>query len=311
MPRVSVLLPVFNAADYVSASIRSVLNQTFRDWELIVIDDGSTDDSAEVIRHAIGSDCRVRFISRANVGFARTLNEMLEIASGELIARLDADDEALPERIAMQVRFMDTHPDCVVVGGGVIHIDADGDPLSIELYPERHDEIEQRMLSGGGGIIHPSVMARAEPMRRCGGYARDCPVVEDQDLWLRLALHGRLANLPQPLIRYRVHAGNMSFTGAEPAGRRLAEVLRRAHRDRNLEPPITGDWVGVPLVDDWDRRRQWAWSAIAFGYFSTARKHARRLLKENFFSKDAWALLAYAYFPRTAEWLRRVYRMRR
>jgi len=304
MPKVSVFLPVYNAADYVATSIHSVLNQTYRDLELIVIDDGSTDDSAEVIQRAIGSDPRVRFQSRANIGFARTLNQMLGIASGELIARLDADDEALPERFATQVSFMDSNADCVVVGGGVINIDSDGDPLSIELYPTGHEEIEQRMLSGGGGIIHPSVMIRAETIRKCGGYSLDCPVVEDQDLWLRLALHGRLANLPQPLIRYRVHAGNMSFTGADQAGRRLAEVLHRAHRDRNLKPPTTSDWVGVPLVDDWDRRRQWAWSAIASGYFSTARKHARRLLKERFFNKGAWTLLAYAYFPRLADRLR-------
>ncbi len=310
MPKVSVLLPVFNAADYVSASIRSVLNQSFRDLELIVIDDGSTDSSAEVIRRAIGNDPRVRFLSRGNIGFARTLNQMLEITSGELIARLDADDEALPNRIATQVEFMDSHPDCVVVGGGAIHIDAEGDPLSLELYPEQHNEIEQRMLSGSGGIIHPSVMIRAETMRRCGGYSLDCPVVEDQDLWLRMALRGRLANLPFPLIRYRVHPENMSFTSAAAAGNRLAEVLTRAHRDRGIEPPSIGDWVGVPLVDDWGRRRQWAWSAIASGYFFTARKHAKRLLRERFFAKDAWVLLAYAYFPRAAEGIRRFYRIR-
>lgn len=311
MPRVSVLLPVYNAADYVATSIHSVLNQSFRDLELIVIDDGSTDGSAEVIRRSIGSDPRVRFLSRENIGFARTLNQMLEIASGELIARLDADDEALPERIATQVKFMDAHADCVVVGGGAIHIDAEGDPLSIELYPQRHEEIEQRILSGGGGIIHPSVMIRAETIRLCGGYSLDCPVVEDQDLWLRMALRGRLANLAIPLIRYRVHAGNMTFTGAEVAGRRLAEVLCRAHRERGLEPPTTADWAGVPLVDDWDRRRQWAWSAIASGYFSTARKHAKRLVRERLFVKDAWVLLFYAFLPKTAEWLRRVYRIGR
>lgn len=309
MPKVSVLLPVYNAADYVAASIQSVLNQTYHDLELIIIDDGSTDESAAVIRRLAESDSRVRFKSRENFGFARTLNEMIDMAMGELIARLDADDEALPERIAAQVGFMDANPDCVVVGGGVIHIDADGDPLSIELYPASHEEIEHRMLSGGGGIIHPSVMIRAETLRECGGYALDCPVCEDQELWLRMALRGRLANLQEPMIRYRVHSGNMSFVDAEQAGRRLAAVLRRAHQERKLEPPAIGEWIGVPLVDDWERRRQWAWSAVASGFLPTARKHAKRLVRERFFSKDAWVLAAYAYFPQFAGCLRKVYRM--
>ena len=308
MPKVSVIVPVHNAAEYVEASLRSVLEQTWVDFELIVIDDGSSDGSADVIRRVIGGDPRCHFRGRANVGMARTLNEMLEMATGELIARLDADDQALPDRLEKQVRFMDEHPECVLVGGGVINVDSDGDPLCTELYPSSHEEIEARMLSGGGGIIHPTVMMRRDPLVSLGGYASDCPVVEDQELWLRLALKGRLANLREPLIRYRVHGGNMSFTGAEAAGRRLAEVLRRAHRDRDLEAPPVGSWVGVKIVDEWDRRRQWAWSAIASGNQATARKHAWRLLGQRFWAKAAWILLAYAYFPGLAEGARRLCR---
>jgi len=308
MPKVSVLVPVHNAAAYVEASLRSVLEQTWDDFELIVIDDGSSDGSADVIRRVIGDDPRCHFRERPNVGMARTLNEMLEMATGELIARLDADDQALADRLEKQVRFLDEHHECVLVGGGVINIDSDGDPLCIDLYPQNHEEIESRMLSGGGGIIHPTVMMRRQPLVGVGGYATDCPVVEDQDLWLRLALKGRLANLSEPLIRYRVHAGNMSFTGAEAAGRRLAEVLRRAHRDRGLPPPAIGPWVGVKIVDQWDRRRQWAWSAIASGNQATARKHARRLIGERIWARSAWSLLAYAYLPGAAEAARRFWR---
>jgi glycosyltransferase involved in cell wall biosynthesis len=308
MPKVSVIVPVYNAAEYVQASLRSVLEQTWDDFELIVIDDGSSDGSADLIRRMIGNDPRCHFRVRPNVGMARTLNEMLEMATGDLIARLDADDQALPDRFAKQVKFLDDHPECVLVGGGVINIDSDGDTLCTELYPSSHEEIEARMLSGGGGIIHPTVMMRRAPLVGVGGYATDCPVVEDQDLWLRLAMKGRLANLPEPLIRYRVHAGNMSFTGAEAAGRRLAEVLRRAHHDRGLSPPAIGPWVGVKIVDQWDRRREWAWSAIASGNRATARKHARRLLAERFWAKPAWSLLAYAYCPGVADAVRRLYR---
>lgn len=307
-PRVSVLVPVYNASRYVSACLHSILEQTWTDFELLVMNDGSTDDSQDVIVRAAGNDPRVKIFASANQGLARTLNEMLGMAKGEFIARLDADDESLAERLEKQVRFMDSNPDCVVVGGGVINVDEDGDPLSVELYPARHEDIERRMLAGRGGIIHPSVMIRREPMQRCGGYSTEYPVVEDQDLWLRLALLGRLANLSEPLIRYRVHAGNMSFTDARNAGERLAEVLRRAHADRNMPLPAMDCWVGVPLVDEWERRRQWCWSAVHSNYRATARKHACRLVKERKFDRRAWILLTYAFFPQQAAWIQRVIR---
>ena len=304
VPKVSVLIPVYNAEAYVGASVQSILAQTYQNFELIVIDDGSTDGSCKVIQDWATQDDRIRFISRSNRGMARTLNEMLGLAKGELIARLDADDLACPDRLQKQVAYMDAHCECGVLGSGVVNIDAEGDPLNVELFPTIHEEIEQRMLRGQGGIIHPSTMLRRSVVVEHGGYSTNCPVVEDQELWLRLSLHTRLANLAEPLIQYRVHSGNMSFTGAREAGRRLADVLVRAHGDRRLPVPEFGDWVGVSLVEDWERRRQWAWSAVQSGNLTTAQKHAWRLLRQKPTSRAAWILFAFSYFPKQMEWFR-------
>lgn len=307
-PKVSVIIPVYNSSRYVKTCLDSILSQSWSDFELLVSDDGSTDHSYDAMVSAAGNDPRVKLFRHSNLGMARTLNELLRVARGDYIARLDADDEALPQRLERQVNFMESNRDCVVVGGGVLNIDEDGDPFSIELYPVEHEDIESRMLSGRGGIIHPSTMIRRAPMVGCGGYSTNCPVVEDQDLWLRLALRGQLANIPEVLIRYRVHAGNISFSDARNAAQRLAEVLIRAHIDRGLAVPCSGHWTGAAVPDEWERRRQWCWSAVNANYHQTARKHAHRLVRQRIFDKRAWTLLAYAFFPRQANWLRQLLR---
>lgn len=303
-PSISVLVPVHNAQRYVAASLHSVLAQSWQDFELIVFDDGSTDESPRIIEQIAREDSRILFQRHSNRGMARTLNAMLQLARGQWIARLDADDEALPQRFARQIDFLSQHPECVVVGSAVECIDEDSDPYCVDVYPLEHAEIEARMLAGGGGIIHPATMIRRDAMVQAGGYATDCPVVEDQDLWLRLALRGRLANLPDPLTRYRVHAQNMSFTAAEAASKRLAEVLARARRERGLSAAVPLQQAGSAAADAWDRRRHWAWSAVHARNLATARKHARRLVAERPGDRRGWTLLAYAYFPQSAERLR-------
>lgn len=307
-PTISVLVPVHNAQRYVAASLQSVLAQSCGDFELIVFDDGSTDDSPRIIEQIAREDSRVLFQRHSNRGMARTLNAMLTLARGQWIARLDADDEALPPRFARQVDFLSQHPECCVVGSAVECIDEDGDPYCVDVYPLEHAEIEARMLAGRGGIIHPATMIRREAMVQAGGYAIDCPVVEDQDLWLRLALRGRLANLAEPLTRYRVHAQNMSFTAAEAANQRLAEVLAGARRQRGLPAAVPLQQAGTDQADGWDRRRHWAWSAVHARNLATARKHARALWAERRGDRRAWTLLAYAHFPELAERLRRLRR---
>ncbi len=294
-PTVSVLLPVHNAGRYVAETIASVLGQSYRDFEFLIIDDGSTDRSLDEINVAVGQDPRVQVLSQANAGFARTLNRLIAESTGKYLARIDADDIAEPTRFERQVDFLDEHSPCVLVASAITQIDQDGDPYAVVRYPTDPVEIEQNLLRGNACIIHPSVMLRRSAVEQVGGYALDVPVVEDQELWFRLARVGELAIIDEPLTRYRIHADNMSFRQIPAAVEAYNRMIRVAYQDRGLttEPPQNR----VPENDDlaWQRERRWAWTAIESGYLGTARKHARRLLMRHPNSIDCWKLFAFAY----------------
>jgi hypothetical protein len=230
---------------------------------------------------------------------------MIALARGVYAARMDADDVSLPERFARQTAFLDSHPQHVVVGCAVAHIDEDGDEYCIEPLPLEHEEIEAGLLHGSCRLCHPATMIRRDELVAVGGYRESCYGVEDQDLWLRLAERGRLGNLPETLLRYRVHPQNFSFQHHERSLARLQGALADAYRRRGLAMPAD-ILAGVPQpTSAWDRRRMWAWGAVHAGNYATARKHARRVLRQRWTARSAWVLLAYAYLGDKAELLRR------
>lgn len=201
-PRVSVLMPVYNAAPFVEQAVRSILQQTFTDLELIVVDDGSTDGSAQIV--AAIADPRLRLVRQpTNAGIVAALNTALEHARGEYLARMDADDISEPQRIERQVAFLDQHPDVLVLGSAYRRMEDD----RVVHMPLTHEEIRLALLTHNP-IAHPTVMMRARlpqggPLR----YPADTAPAEDQALWSTLVQVGRMANLPEPLIRYRTHPG--------------------------------------------------------------------------------------------------------
>ena len=196
-PAISVLMPVYNAELYVAEAVESVLAQTFTDFELITIDDGSTDRSSRILEGYAGLDSRIRLVSRPNTGIVGALNEGASMARGEIIARMDADDVSLPERFAKQFEYLLAHPDCDAAGSRVLLIDPEGAPIC-EINEERsHEEIDRAHMSRRtGAITHPAAMMRSEALHAVGGYRQECLWAEDFDLFLRMAEIGRLANLP-------------------------------------------------------------------------------------------------------------------
>ena len=208
---VTVLLPVYNGASTLDAAIRSVLEQELADFELLVIDDRSTDASADVIRAWAGRDPRVRpVLHERNLGLATTLNEGLELASGDLVARLDQDDECLPRRLSVQVQHMHDHPGTAVCGSFVYHMGATPTDDRLVELPTEPAAIRDALRTYNC-MYHPSVMLRRSAVLALGGYRGEFKNAEDYDLWLRVAAAHDIENLPVPLIRYRFSVDGMTL----------------------------------------------------------------------------------------------------
>jgi glycosyltransferase involved in cell wall biosynthesis len=211
MPRVTVLMPVYDGAAFIRGAITSVLEQTFGDLELLVLDDCSPDESAELAMSF--GDSRVRVVRNdRNIGQVATLNRGLREARGEYVARLDQDDVCLPARFERQVALLDTVQSVAVVGTWVDVVDEHGrkvDELRTRL-DERADAI-LLILENRLPLAHPSVMFRRDPVLAVDGYDEAVRYCEDMDLWRRLVLAGYdLRVVPEPLLRYRVHEGQQS-----------------------------------------------------------------------------------------------------
>jgi len=212
VPAVSVLLPVYNPGGYLGTSIESVLAQSFADFEFLIIDDCSTDGSRETIARYARRDSRVRAIlHERNEGLAATLNEGLRVARSELVARMDHDDESLPERLRIQVDFMRAHPEVAVAGSFVYHMGATAaDDRLVEL-PETTERIRQTLLSYNC-LYHPSVILRRMPVLELGGYRAEFRNGEDYDLWLRVSKRYEVVNIARPLLRYRFVPAGMTLS---------------------------------------------------------------------------------------------------
>lgn len=233
-PRVSVILPVYNAGRYLDAAVGSILNQTFTDLELIVIDDGSTDGSTDTLRAHDARDARIKLVCRENRGLVATLGELIALASGDLLARMDADDIALPERLETQVAFMEANPLVVCIGGGIILIDEHDQELHHPPPVTGDAHVQRSALEGRMPICHPAAMFRAEAIAKAGGYRPEAYPSEDLDLWLRLGEIGRLDNVPQAILRYRVHEASVSVQHSDRQVAKMREACESAWARRGI-----------------------------------------------------------------------------
>lgn len=289
LPRVSVLMPVHDAAPYLDEAVRSVLEQDAVELELVAVDDGSRDRSAELLDAWAARDPRVRVFHQENRGIVATLNRAAELARGELLARMDADDTCLPGRLAAQVAFLDARPECVAVGTRVRMVDPVGAPIRDFACEQTHEAIDAEHLAGrGGAIVHPAVMMRAEALAAVGSYRPECQFAEDLDLFLRLAEWGRLANLPDLGLLYRQHLGSIGATRRALQLEASRRAVDDARRRRGLPPARLPE----PALARSRRAMfsKWAWWALAAGHVATARKYAFAVLRRRPWSPAAWRL---------------------
>ena len=292
-PTVSVVMTVFNTERYVGEAIESVLAQSYADFEFIIIDDGSTDRSPTILRSYANRDQRIRLVSRPNTGIVEAANEGIGLARGKYLARMDSDDVCLPRRFATQTRYLDEHPECVLVGSRVVVVDPYGSPVFTSGQKLTHEAIDAELLTSGGGwaVVQPSAMMRTEAVRRVGAYRGRHNVSEDHDLFLRLAEVGKVANLAEPLLHYRRHYQSVMHTQWRQRQEVKERIVREAYERRGMSMPSDwkyDDWRPTPLAE---QVRAWGWAALKAGNVTVARKHARAAVRTAPLSGEAWRLM--------------------
>lgn len=213
-PKVTVVIPVYNRERYAAVAIESILAQSFTDFELLLIDDGSTDGSVEIMR-SYTTDPRVRLVCNGdNLGQPKTRNKGIELARGEYIAMLDSDDWAYPRRLEKQVAFLDHHSDFAVVGAWATGMDEKGRPLRKgKRWFVSPGELQSRLLFRAC-FAHTSILARTAVLQEYG-YREQYVVCADFDLFVRIAGKHKLAKLPETLVRRRAHAGSITREKAQ------------------------------------------------------------------------------------------------
>jgi glycosyltransferase involved in cell wall biosynthesis len=235
MPRVSVVCSVYNGAPYFERAIPSILAQTYQDFELIIVDDGSDDGTPELLREAAAQDPRVRVLSPGRQGFSRALNFGIARAHGEIIARQDFDDVSYPERLRLQLERLDADPEVGVVGGHYVLIDEGRRERYLRMPPTEHQQIV-RAMGHYIPLAHTVTTFRRKTWEDAGGYP-DANNLVDLRLWLRVAKLGwRFANVPEVMGEHYVHGGSHFFRslGYGPRSRELARLQGQIIRELHL-----------------------------------------------------------------------------
>jgi len=265
-------MPVFNAEHYIREAIDSILQQTFTDFEFLIFNDGSTDKSAEII--TTYKDHRIRFFNfNENSGYVAHLNRGIDIAKGQYIARMDADDISAPERLEKQVNFLDKNPDIGLCG---TWYDIIGDCTQIIKVSSDHDDLKIQLIENST-FGHPSVIMRASILHKYGKhYEIDYMPAEDFKMWVDLSLITKIANLDDVLLHYRVHADQISHYKKEVQNRKIQEV-RQLQIERLIGKSLTDEEIkivyflfGSPNPTGYDTR--FTYNAFRF---------ANRLIREN------------------------------
>lgn len=298
-PKASVIMPVYNAGKYLDSAIESVLEQSFKDFELLLLNDGSIDGSLERMEHYARLDTRCKVHTWPNRGLVETLNSGVSLSRGDIIFRMDQDDICRPDRFERQIAYLKINPDCVVVGSRVMLIDPEGLPICPLNNEVSHKAIDAAHLSGKGGavITHPSAAIRKSAIIEIGGYHSEFPHAEDIDLFLRLAERGGLANLPDILLDYRQHLGSIGYKHRETQKKSVKRAVEVTFKRRQLNeyslPEIENKEIQAPSLAD--IHCKWGWWALSGKNLATARKHALKAIIKKPFDLGNLKLLACVF----------------
>ena len=238
-PKVSIVMSVYNGEKYIAAALRCMREQTFKDYEFIIINDGSTDKSAELLDQAARNDPRIRVLHQSNTGLGPALHNGCALARGELIARQDVDDLSQPARIEKQVAYLAAHPKVVVCGTWALFVHETFGPQCRFCIPDNHAEMLRLLESAQNPLIHGSIMMRREPYQKTGYRLR--AYCEEFDLWLRMTQYGELGTLESLEYHYLLTAGSMT-SHASNIMAEMAALGLKLHQERKAGGSEITNW---------------------------------------------------------------------
>jgi len=283
-PKISVLMSCYNAERWLSKAIESVLCQSLGDFEFIIVNDGSTDRTKEILELYARKDSRVCVLDKQNTGLADSLNCGIRVAQGEWIARLDADDVCDPRRLERQLDHVLRNPETVLLGSGFVEIDEVGREIKTHLYPTQHRQLLRRLERVGAFFPHSSAFFRRSMVIGAGGYRPRIRRAQDHDLWLRLSSKGTIACLALPLVLIRKHGYQISH---EDGGRRqivdgyvgrISYFINRFGGNDPLEGANDEDvsmffrWVEKELENAQVFQHRRVWSDARAAYFESPKR---------------------------------------
>jgi len=290
-PLVSVVMPVFNASLYLDEAIESVLWQTLPEFELIIINDGSTDNSFQLLKQWEKKDSRIKVYDQENKGRSITRNRGLELATTEYIAMMDADDISMPNRLKLCYEFLMAHKDVVAVSGQYKTMCMYGVSMYKSSLPLGHEEIERDLLQDkGDSFTQGAAMIIKSVAKKVGGYNSSYELGEDADLFLKMALEGKLQNLSVVLLKYRQHASSITNTMNKNLISNCIVRVRQAWIDRELQFDDNFEHYleSVTEKKEYNSYLKWGWNALAKGELVIARRYAIKLLLTSPFHLDIY-----------------------
>ena len=279
IPSITVLMSVFNSARWLSEAIESVLNQTFRDFEFIIVDDGSTDNSCKIIKQYQSLDPRIIIISKPNTGLADSLNQGIMKARGKWIARLDADDICEITRLEKQLERARANSKLVFIGTGMTIINEVGAKLRIHRYPSEHKMLLRNLITARKFPAHSSAFYLKHSVQALGGYRLRIKRSEDHDLWLRLSEVGEITSINEPLVQLRFHSAQISHDEGGKSQLFDSRISIVSYWVRNLvgTDPITADEKIFLSFTTWIQTRL---IALSFYEFQAHSVQLRSLISE-------------------------------
>lgn len=324
-PEISVLMSCYNGSRWLAEAIDSVFAQTFKNFEFILVDDGSKDNTLEIIRAYAARDARVVAVSKKNTGLADSLNTGLALAKGAWVARIDQDDLCEPCRLERQLVFAFGYPDLVLLGSGFAEIDEKGKIVKEYCYPQDHAGLVTRLERLRGFFPHSSAFYRADAARNVGGYNTRITLADDRRLWLELSFQGKLACLPESLVRIRKHPGQMSLDnkGArqfyDAAAATVCHFLQKAGCNDPSVCESEDEWIAflswvegrMEHLGAFERRKAWTEArteylamenrqvgVLRFGTRLLQSRYASSLVLEKFFGTSLPKRLAWEWINR-------------